>query len=880
MGRRKEKSHDGIYIRGKETVLADVSKGNSLWYSLIQLLLIEVILYSVVFSLVTGLGLSINVLWLFSAVLLSGAVSFGLLLVPKISLGLMLPFIVTYVYAGYRMWLELQNGFWHIENRFIMLMNSYYGTNAYRFLVDDFDPEKVVTIFLIFFTIPLGLLITLIIMNKIYPVIYYLLTIPFIVIPFVVGMIPDTFPFAIYIAATFSMFVFGSHMKRPSVKGTKEEKKRWLHRSKQFEKNNYYINLRSSFFMFTGVLLLFFLTSRFLTLETYEQKMNVPGVKSKIRVKVERFQVNDLADYFSFLNNGKVVIFQYSNSRGGLNEGKLGRVGKLKYDNKTDIIISALENDTAVYLKGFTGSVYDGDSWNGLSEDAITDFEHYKSVWETAGLTAGNQTGQLLDLLSNMGRSSSLDGGLNSYTMDIQNLDANRKYLYTPYYTYVNDISGIDTGNPEYIKAVRFNKDYTVNYVPSEKDRSLLNQDYNTELETYIGGVSKRLSYSSVNPEELWNKLAEYSDAEEQYRTFIYNYYTQVPAAGLDQLKSDMAGKYEEMVNRFGTQKALSALASYIRTYIQKDTAYSLSPGTLPGNKDFVEYFLYEKKKGFCTHYASAATLAFRLAGIPARYVEGYVAKPDEIKKSKMLGSYSALEEDGNKKNYNIREVRISDAGAHSWVEVYKDGWGWVPVEMTPGFQQDSEDSAYEELQTTPTPTGTPTPSSTPTPTVTPKAEPKDTVTDTTKNTKEKEDLRAIDVVSFFAAIVILLIVLIIAAGVLIKIYRGIRYRKADKAKKIIILYQKVRHLLKTLGISLLEEEYQKTAWQLESKLKNRKKEEFTGFVELALKARFGYAPMTEEELSAAEEFYHNVKRQIYGHIPRIKRLYYELFRL
>jgi protein-glutamine gamma-glutamyltransferase len=879
MGRRKEKSHDGIYIRGKETVLADVSKRNSLWHSLIQLLLIEAILYSVVFSLATGLGLSINVLWLLGAVLLSGAVSFGLLLIPKISLGLLLPLIATYMYAGYRMWLEIQNGFWHVENRFIVLMNSYYGVNAYRFLVDDFEPEKVVTILLIFFTIPLALFITLIIMDKIYPVIYYILTMPFIVIPFVVGMIPDTFPFAIYIAATFSMFVFGSHLKRSSIrKSTKEEKKQLLRHSKQFEKNNYYINLRSSFLMFTGVLFLLFLTSRFLTLETYEQKMNVPGVKNKIRVKVERFQVNDLADYFSFLNNGKVVIFQYSSSRGGLNEGKLGRVGKLKYDNKTDLIINAIENDTSVYLKGFTGSVYDGDSWNGLSEEAKTDFESYKDLWETAGFSAGDQTGQLLNLLSNMGQSYSLDAGLNRYTMDIQNIDANSKYLYTPYYTYLNGVSGIDVSNPEYIKVVKIDKDYSVDYVPSAKDTSLLNQDYNTELANYIGEVSKRLSFSAINPEELWENLEEYTNIEERYRTFIYNYYTQVPDTGLERLKTDMDGKYEEMVNRFGAQEALNALSSYIRTYIQKDTVYSLSPGTLPGNKDFVEYFLYEKKKGFCTHYASAATLAFRLAGIPARYVEGYVAKPDEIKKSKMLGTYSAVNEDGDKKNYNIREVRISDTGAHSWVEVYKDGWGWIPVEMTPGFQLDSEDSAYEELQTTPTPTATPSPSSTPTPTVTPRAEQEDTVSDTTKNTKEKEEIRAVDVVLFFITMVLLVIVLIIAAGVLLKIYRGIKYRNADKAKKIIILYRKVSYLLKALGISLVEEDYLKTAWQLEGKLKNRKKEEFTGFVELALKARFGYASMTEEELFAAEEYYRNIKSQIYGQIPMIKRMYYGLF--
>ena len=63
--------------------------------------------------------------------------------------------------------------------------------------------------------------------------------------------------------------------------------------------------------------------------------------------------------------------------------------------------------------------------------------------------------------------------------------------------------------------------------------------------------------------------------------------------------------------------------------------------------------------------------LAYRAAGIPARYVEGYV-----------LTEKQAEETDGNR-------VLLSTKNAHAWAEVYVDGLGFRAVEVTPGFYEE-----------------------------------------------------------------------------------------------------------------------------------------------------------------------------------------------
>ena len=69
-------------------------------------------------------------------------------------------------------------------------------------------------------------------------------------------------------------------------------------------------------------------------------------------------------------------------------------------------------------------------------------------------------------------------------------------------------------------------------------------------------------------------------------------------------------------------------LASAIIGQVQSECAYTLTPGRPPAGRDFVEYFLFENKEGYCVHFATTVTVLLRAAGVPARYAEGYVIPP------------------------------------------------------------------------------------------------------------------------------------------------------------------------------------------------------------------------------------------------------------
>ena len=101
---------------------------------------------------------------------------------------------------------------------------------------------------------------------------------------------------------------------------------------------------------------------------------------------------------------------------------------------------------------------------------------------------------------------------------------------------------------------------------------------------------------------------------------------------------------------------------------------YTLYPTVLgeENTLDGVETFLTKTKEGYCVQFASSLALLLREAGIPARYVEGYIA----------TGFYNHRGEDA----VSRYKTSVRDSSAHAWVEVWYDGIGWVQYEATPEY--------------------------------------------------------------------------------------------------------------------------------------------------------------------------------------------------
>lgn len=128
--------------------------------------------------------------------------------------------------------------------------------------------------------------------------------------------------------------------------------------------------------------------------------------------------------------------------------------------------------------------------------------------------------------------------------------------------------------------------------------------------------------------------------------------------------------------------------ACAIMRHLQRYYRYTLTPDVPPDSQDFVTYFLYVGKEGYCTYFASAMTVLCRMAGLPARYVEGFVAQPGA---------------DGF--------AYVTGKDAHAWTEVYFEGFGWVPFDATPQQQEMGSDNQQDQQQPEPSPSPSPTPS-------------------------------------------------------------------------------------------------------------------------------------------------------------------------
>lgn len=118
------------------------------------------------------------------------------------------------------------------------------------------------------------------------------------------------------------------------------------------------------------------------------------------------------------------------------------------------------------------------------------------------------------------------------------------------------------------------------------------------------------------------------------------------------------------------TAEKIDAVVRHFRT----NYTYSYDP-EIPVDREALSYFLLEGSKGYCEYFASGAAILLRLAGVPARYVVGFLV----------------TERDARTEMWVARNM-----DAHAWVEAWDEQQGrWVTVEAT--AQGDEAISAAEE---------------------------------------------------------------------------------------------------------------------------------------------------------------------------------------
>ena len=105
------------------------------------------------------------------------------------------------------------------------------------------------------------------------------------------------------------------------------------------------------------------------------------------------------------------------------------------------------------------------------------------------------------------------------------------------------------------------------------------------------------------------------------------------------------------------------ALAIQDRLQDPSEFSYTIDTPLRGGTRSILE-FLTVSKQGFCQQFSTAMAVMLRSIGIQSRVVVGFA---------------SGTTSPSTPSQYSIRTDK-----AHSWVEVYFSGWGWMPFEPTP----------------------------------------------------------------------------------------------------------------------------------------------------------------------------------------------------
>ena len=260
-----------------------------------------------------------------------------------------------------------------------------------------------------------------------------------------------------------------------------------------------------------------------------------------------------------------------------------------------------------------------------------------------------------------------------------------------------------------------------------------------------------------------------------------------------------------------------------------------------------------ETAEGTTFQYATVAAMTLRYFGIPARYAEGYVISRE------MAAGFDSGE-----------TMTVDSSCAKAWVEVYQDGIGWIPMDLTPGIGEILEDPDSNDPN---------------------KGNSSDKDTTKKKDKEEEEEPTEQPEPTGGAMVRIILETilwsLLIALGIILVIFLILWLRRklllGKKEKKfqstavsdgIAWIYADTAVLLEKLGFDRGNGSMRELAKPLEEKYGPEFAVQFEAVTDLNDRAMFSSYPMLEEHRMTAGRFHSHVLRKLKSELKWYKRLW------
>lgn len=343
----------------------------------------------------------------------------------------------------------------------------------------------------------------------------------------------------------------------------------------------------------------------------------------------------------------KIHQFRYEDVEMTLPEGNFNNLKALVPGTNTALTIT-MDEPQKLYLRGYVGEIYTGSGWAGLEPEQKAKYSTLFSWLHERSFYGQMQYGLLCKALG--------EGGTGD-TFTVTAKDVCTGWRYAPYGIINADADPRQIGDAD---------------LPAQ---GLHGEAEYTHL---VGDVSindyEQMAERLTAARKMGDPAAiTYLTSENAYREFVYDSYLEIPDNMQKTISQVFAGLELPKEGRI----SFSDAQMVVRAYLSSIATYCEKPKVIPKDEDFAGSFLLDTREGYSVHYATAAALMFRYLGVPARYVEGWFI-PEEIAAEMKPG--------------NARE--LDQSFAHAWVEIYRDGVGFVPFEITPPYTAPMEQSS------------------------------------------------------------------------------------------------------------------------------------------------------------------------------------------